>query len=255
MDIATLIGLVAAFGLVVYAITLGGSLGSFIDPVSLTIVVGGTIGVILVSYPLSTVLGIIKICLKTFIYKMDAPKDIINQIIEFNQVVRKDGILALESKINDTNNEFLKKGVQMAIDGSEPDDIEEVLYLEVEKTSGRHLQGADIMTQLGTIAPSMGMIGTLVGLVLMLQNMADPASIGPSMAVALLTTFYGALLANLMFLPWAAKLKTRSKDEILLFEIIMAGIKSLQGGENPRITEQKLLGFLPPSQRISSFDK
>ncbi len=252
MDIATLIGLVLAFGLVVFAI--GSGISSFIDPPSAMIVIGGTIGVMLVSYPLGDVLKIIGVAMKTIIYKLPAPKDVIAQLVEFSQVVRKEGILALESKVGEVDNPFMAKGLQMAIDGQEPNEIEDILYMEMEKLKDRHGKGADLLTQMGTMAPAMGMIGTLVGLVLMLQNMSDPSSIGPSMAVALLTTFYGALIANIMALPMAAKLKSRSKDELLLHEIILTGIQSLVAGENPRVMEQKLLGFLPPKERQSSFD-
>ncbi len=252
MDIATLIGIIMAFGLVMFAI--GDGLSSFIDPTSMTIVIGGTIGVVLVSYPLADVLKLIGITLKTFMYKMSTPKDTIDELVELSQIVRKEGILALESKMDGVSNPFMAKGLQMAIDGQEPGEIEDILYTEMDKLSQRHAKGADVMAQVGTMAPAMGMIGTLVGLVLMLQNMSDPASIGPSMAIALLTTFYGALIANLIALPMAAKLKSRSKDEVMLHEIIMTGIQSLVAGENPRVMEQKLLGFLPPKERISSFD-
>jgi len=251
MDIATLIGIVVAFGLVAFAI--GDGLASFIDPPSMMIVIGGTTGVVLVGYPLARVLGLVGILLKTFLYKVDDPAEIVKKLVELAQIVRKDGILALESQLDSISNEFLKKGLQMAVDGQEPDVIEDVLYTEMEKINERHQQGADMLTSLGTYAPAMGMIGTLVGLVLMLQNMQDPSSIGPSMAVALLTTFYGALLANIIFLPMAGKLKTRSKEEMLVYEIVIAGVRSLVVGENPRIMEQKLLGYLPPKKRASSF--
>lgn len=252
MDIATLIGLVAAFGLVMFAI--GSGLPSFIDPPSIMIVVGGTTGVILIAYPLGNVIGLIGIILKTFMYKVDAGKDIITELVELAQVVRKDGILALESKVGEIGNQFMAKGLQMAIDGQEPNDIEEILYMEMDKITDRHAKGSDMLTALGTFAPSMGMIGTLVGLVLMLQNMSDPSSIGPSMSIALLTTFYGALMANIIFLPMAGKLKARSKEEMLIHEIILTGIQSLVAGENPRVMEQKLLGYLPPKERQSAFD-
>ena len=252
MDIATLIGILLAFGLVAFAI--GGGLPSFIDPPSMIIVLGGTVGVLLVSYPLADVLKIIGVALKTFMYKMASPKDTIAELVELSQVVRKEGILALESKMGEISNPFMAKGLQMAIDGQEPTEIEDILYTEMDKLTQRHAKGADLMAQVGTMAPAMGMIGTLVGLVLMLQNMSDPASIGPSMAIALLTTFYGALVANIIALPMSAKLKSRSKDEILLHEIILTGIQSLVAGENPRVMEQKLLGFLPPKERTSSFD-
>jgi len=252
VDIATLIGILMAFGLVGFAI--GGGLPSFIDPPSIMIVIGGTIGVVLVSYPLADVLKLIGISLKTFMYKMGSPKDTITELVELSQVVRKEGILALESKMGDISNPFMAKGLQMAIDGQEPGEIEDILYMEMDKLSARHAKGADIMAQVGTMAPAMGMIGTLVGLVLMLQNMSDPSSIGPSMSIALLTTFYGALIANIIALPMSAKLKSRSKDEVMLHEIILTGIQSLVAGENPRVMEQKLLGYLPPKDRQSAFD-
>ncbi|PJA31491.1 MAG: motility protein A [Zetaproteobacteria bacterium CG_4_9_14_3_um_filter_53_7] len=252
MDIATLIGIVVAFGLVVSAI--GGGIGSFIDPPSMLIVIGGTAGVLLVGYPLKNCISVIGVVLKTFMYKVDSGSDVIAKLVELAQTVRKDGILALESEVGSIENKFMAKGLQMAIDGQEPAAIEEILYLEMEKISARHSIGADMFTALGTYAPSMGMIGTLVGLVLMLQNMSDPSSIGPSMSIALLTTFYGALMANILFLPMSGKLKTRSKDELLIHEIILVGIQSLVAGENPRIMEQKLLGYLPPKERKSSFE-
>jgi len=252
VDIATIIGILVAFGLVVSAI--GGGISSFIDGPSLLIVVGGTVGVLLVGYPLKSALSVIGIVLKTFMYKVDKGSEVIAKLVELAQTVRKDGILALESEVGNIDNKFMAKGLQMAIDGQEPGVIEDTLYMEMDKIAERHTLGADMFTSLGTYAPSMGMIGTLVGLVLMLQNMADPSSIGPSMSIALLTTFYGALMANILFLPMSGKLKTRSKQELLIHEIILVGVQSLVVGENPRIMEQKLLGYLPPKERKSSFD-
>jgi len=252
VDIATILGILIAFGLVVSAI--GSGLSSFIDPPSMLIVIGGTIGVLLVGYPLNKCIGVIGVIMKTFMYKLDKGSEVIAKLVELAQTVRKDGILALESEVGSIENEFMAKGLQMAIDGQEPAAIEEILYMEMDKVAERHTLGADMFTALGTYAPSMGMIGTLVGLVLMLQNMSDPSSIGPSMSIALLTTFYGALMANILFLPMSGKLKTRSKDELLIREIILVGIQSLVAGENPRVMEQKLLGYLPPKERKSSFD-
>ena len=251
MDIATIIGMVVAFGLVLFAI--GDAVAGFIDINSIAIVIGGTAGVLLVAYPMANCIGVVKIILKTILNKPSDGASVVTEFVELAQIVRKDGILALESKVGDIDHPFMSKGLQMAIDGQEPTEIEDILYMEMDKLGERHLRGADMMTALGTFAPSMGMIGTLVGLVLMLANMEDPASIGPSMAVALLTTFYGALMANIIFLPMASKLKTRSKAELLVHEIILAGIQSLVAGENPRVMEQKLHGFLPPKDRTSAF--
>lgn len=252
MDIATIIGMVVAFGLVLFAI--GDAVTGFIDINSVAIVVGGTFGVFLVAYPLANALSVMKVILKTILTKPDSGSAIVAELIALAQVVRKEGILALESKVGDIKHPFMSKGLQMAIDGQEPTEIENILYMEMDKIGERHMRGSDMMTALGTFAPSMGMIGTLVGLVLMLSNMEDPSSIGPSMAVALLTTFYGALMANIIFLPMAAKLKTRSKEELLVHEVILSGIQSLVAGENPRVMEQKLLGYLSPKDRKSSFD-
>ncbi len=254
MDIATIIGLVTAIGLVITAIQMGGSIASFVDPVSLLIVVGGTIGATLINYPLGEVLNSFSIGMKTFISKVENPSKMISQFVELSQIVRKDGLLAMENEVEGFKDPFLKKAVQMAIDGQEPAVIDEILYGEIEKVSDRHALGAEIFFIMGGFAPAFGMIGTLVGLVLMLQNMDDPSTIGPSMSVALLTTFYGALLANIFFIPMAGKLKTISKKEILASEIIIAGMQSLVAGENPRVMEQRLMSFLPPKERKSSFE-
>lgn len=254
MDIATIIGLVTAISLVITAIQMGGTLESFVDVVSILIVVGGTIGAILVNYQLKEVIGAVAVGLKTFVSKVHDPKTTINKLIELSQIVRKDGILGMEGQIDSLDNEFMKKAIQMTIDGQEPSVIDDILYGETEKISDRHALGAEIFIALGGFAPAFGMIGTLVGLVLMLQNMEDPSTIGPSMSVALLTTFYGALMANIFFLPMSGKLKTLSKKEMLINEIIMAGIQSLAAGENPRIMERRLMGFLSPKDRTSNFD-
>lgn len=254
MDIATIVGLATAIGLVITAIQMGGSLATFVDVVSMLIVVGGTIGATLINYPLKEVIGAVAVGLKTFISKVHDPKETINELIELSQIVRKDGILGMEGRVDELDNEFMKKAIQMTIDGQEPKVIDDILYGETDKISDRHALGAEIFMALAGFAPAFGMIGTLVGLVLMLQNMDDPSTIGPSMSVALLTTFYGALLANILFLPMAGKLKTLSKKEILVNEIIMAGIQSIAAGENPRIMERRLMSFLSPKDRSTSFD-
>jgi len=252
VDIATPIGIIVALGMVIFGI--GSGLASFVNIPSLLIVVGGTIGAVLVSYPLSDVFKVFGVVLKTFIYPLPSADEAIGQLVEFSQVVRREGILALENTVGDLSNPFMIKGIQMAIDGREPSEIEDVLYMETEKLKDRHAKGSEMLMQVGALAPAMGMIGTLIGLVLMLQNMSDPSTIGPSMAVALLTTFYGAIISNVFAIPMAAKLKSRSKDEQLLYEIILAGVHSLVSGENPRSLEMKLLAFLPPAQRKATLE-
>ncbi|HKJ87529.1 MAG TPA: motility protein A [Gammaproteobacteria bacterium] len=254
MDIATLIGLVAAFGLVLLGILLGGTLSSFLNAPGALIVVGGTMGAAMVSYPLDQVINTWRVVMKTFFHKAENPKDVIAELLEYAQTVRKEGVLALEDRVESLENPFMQKGLQMAIDGQEPEVVEAILQNEVDKMENRHETGAAIMDTMGSLSPAFGMIGTLIGLVQMLQTMDDPSTIGPSMAVALLTTFYGALMANALFIPMAAKLRARSEEEVLNYQIIITGVRNIVAGENPRILEQKLLAFLAPAAREPQFD-
>ena len=255
MDIATIIGLVASFGLMLMAILQGGSLSIFIDVPSMLIVFGGTAGVALVNFPLGEVLGAINIAKKAFLFKEVNTNDLLAQLMEFANKARKEGILSLQGAIDSIDDDFLVKALQMAVDGQEPEDLKAMLNTEIDYIAQRHSLGVSIFESLGAISPAMGMVGTLIGLVQMLQNMSDPASIGPAMAVALLTTFYGAVLANIIFLPIAGKLKTRSKTEILQKTIIVEGMGSILSGENPRVMEQKLHAFIAPKLRESVFNK
>ena len=254
MDIATIIGLVSAFGLVVAAMAVGGSITIFINIPSVLIVICGTFGVIMINYPLKEVIGMIKIAMKAIFASVPPGVDVIKQFVEFATKARREGILSLEGDVTDVKDEFVKKGVGLAIDGLEPEAIREIMEAEIEGLENRHKLGAEIFTQLGTFAPAMGMIGTLIGLVQMLQNMDDPSSIGPAMAVALLTTFYGSIMANMVCLPIAGKLRMYSGKETNVKNIIIEGVIGLANGENPRIVEQKLMVFLPPGERISFTD-
>jgi chemotaxis protein MotA len=208
----------------------------------------------MINYPLSDVLGAVGIAKKVFFTTVRPVESVISQFVEFGSKARREGILALESDVKELDNKFLQKGLQMSVDGLEPQQIENILVTEVDYLRDRHQFGAEIFTTMATFAPAMGMIGTLVGLVQMLQSMDDPSSIGPAMAVALLTTFYGSVMANLIFVPIAGKLKRRSKEETLIMEMVVEGIISLTNGENPRILEQKMLSYVPPKMRKSSFD-
>jgi len=252
MDIATIAGVISAFGLVVIAIFMGGGLNIFVNVPALMIVVGGTMGVTMICYPLKDVLGVFKVVQKTIFSKTISVTELIGRFVNFANKTRREGILALESEIKEVQDEFLKKGVQMSIDGLEPQEIRDILDTELDFLKTRHQLGAEIFTSMGTFAPAMGMIGTLIGLVQMLQSMEDPSTIGPAMAVALLTTFYGSLMANIMCMPVAGKLRTRSKEETLTKEMTIQGIIGLSNGDNPRVLEQKLLAFIPPNQRESS---
>jgi chemotaxis protein MotA len=245
MDIATVIGVVSAFGLVLAAIFMGGGLNIFINVPSALIVVGGTMGVTMIAYPLKDFFGVLKVVQKALFSKTISVSELIEKFVGFANKTRKEGILALEAEIKGVQDEFLKKGVQLSIDGLEPQEIKDILDTEIDYVRNRHQLGAEVFTSMGTFAPAMGMIGTLIGLVQMLQSMEDPSSIGPAMAIALLTTFYGSVMANICCMPIAGKLKTRSKEEMLTKEMTIQGIMSLANGDNPRVLEQRLQAFLP----------
>jgi chemotaxis protein MotA len=253
MDLSTILGIAAAFGLMLIAIAQGGGIFLFIDIPSMIIVFGGTVGATLVHYPFGDVFGTISIIKKAFLYRGTSSSERIEQLIRFAGKARKEGILSLQSVVGEVNDPFFLKGLQMAVDGQEPEKLKEMLDREIEYVQERHENGADILVAMGTYAPAMGMIGTLIGLVQMLQTMNDPASIGPAMAVALLTTFYGAVIANVVCLPMAGKLKNRSAGEILDKTLVAEGMKSILEGENPRIIEQKLHAFVAPKERQTSF--
>ena len=252
MDIATVLGVVSAFGLVIIAMLLGGSLIIFIDVTSLLIVVGGTIGAGLIAYPMGHMTGAAKIAQKAFLHTPTDSAELIKQMVDFSSKARREGILALEKEVESVKDEFMVQAIQLAVDGQESEAIENLLSNEIAFLKQRHKVGAEIFTTLGAFAPALGLIGTLIGLVQMLQSMDDPSAIGPAMAVALLTTFYGAVLANLVFNPIAEKLKNRSSEEVLVKELILEGILAISIGDNPRLVEQKLKTFLAPNMRAES---
>ncbi|MBI2567100.1 MAG: MotA/TolQ/ExbB proton channel family protein [Candidatus Schekmanbacteria bacterium] len=255
MDIATIIGIVAAFGLVLASIFMGGNPLAFLDIPSVLIVFGGTIGAVLINYPMGTVIGVIGVVKNAFFHTEDALGEVVTKMVEFAKVARRDGVLALEAAAEKESDAFLVKGLSLVVDGTEPELTRQILDTELEYKASRHKVGAGVFEAMGNFAPALGMIGTLIGLVQMLQNMSDPTSIGPAMAVALITTLYGAVIANLVCIPIAGKLKKRSDEEQLAGEMVIAGIMSIQSGDNPRIVEQKLNTFLPPAARQLSQEK
>jgi chemotaxis protein MotA len=193
--------------------------------------------------------GIFKVILKVFLNKAENVNKIIEQIVSLAEVARKDGLLALESKLADIDHKFIKLGIQMAVDGSPPEVIEDIMRTELDSSAVRHSQGKLLMDTVGRYAPAYGMIGTLMGLIMMLANMSDPSSIGKGMAVALITTLYGAIVSNAMALPFADKLNLLNKKELTAMEIVIRGIMAIQAGENPRVIRQKLNSFLAPKAR------
>ena len=253
MDIATIIGIVLGTGLLLWAILSSTSLGTFIDVPSMAIVVGGAIAAALVSFPLNQILKIMGVVKKAFFTTPVDPVQHVATLVKLAEVARRDGILSLESQLSEGSyDEFLARGLRMAIDGQDPAVIEAAMEREVETIMERHATGKGLFDALGKYAPAFGMLGTVVGLIIMLQNMDDAAALGPAMAVALITTFYGALLANLFALPIADKLAMRSSQEIATKMLIMRGVMSIQAGDNPRIVQQKLMAFLDAKQRAEA---
>ena len=247
MDLATLVGIIGAFGFVVMAMLLGGTIDMFIDVTSILIVFGGTAFVVMMKYNIGQFFGAVKIAMKAFMFKTDSPEELISKTVEMADAARKGGFLALEEA--EITNPFMQKGVDMLVDGHDADVVRQTLQNDIRLTAERHEVGADIFKNFGDVAPAMGMIGTLIGLVAMLSNMDDPKSIGPAMAVALLTTLYGAVVANMVALPIADKLKLRAAEEKLNRSLILDGVLGIQDGQNPRVIEGVLRNYLPESKR------
>ncbi len=254
MDLGTVIGLVLILALLFGAMAMGVGIGPYIDIPSVLIVIGGSIGALMISFKPEQMKQFVKIFMIAIKPPQEDKQELIKKLVDFSTKARKDGILALEGDVNNEPNEFLKKGLSMAIDGNEPDMIRELLEIEMEQTSSRHKVNGSIFDQWAGLAGAMGMIGTLIGLVAMLLNMADPSAIGPSMAVALLTTMYGAMIGNIFGAPIANILGIRNDEEMLVKEMILTGIMSIQAGDAPRALEAKLLSYLPPNERVSQFE-
>jgi chemotaxis protein MotA len=254
MDLGSVIGLVMILGLLFGAMAMGVGIGPYIDIPSVLIVFGGSIGALLIAFKMEQMKSFVKIFMIAIKPPQEDIPELIKKLVEYSTQARRDGILSLEAAANNETNEFLKKGLSMAVDGNEPDTIREMLEIEMEQTSERHKGNAAIFDTWAGLAGAMGMIGTLIGLVAMLLNMSDPSAIGPSMAVALLTTMYGAMIGNIFGSPIANILNIRDADEYLVKTIILEGIMSIQAGDNPRTLEAKLLAFLPPNERVSQFE-
>ncbi|MBO1897053.1 flagellar motor protein PomA [Shewanella sp. BF02_Schw] len=247
MDLATLIGIIGAFAFIIGAMITSGGIGLFIDVPSIFIVVAGSLFVVMMKFNLKQFLGSIKIGMKAFMFKLDKPEDLIEQAVTMADAARKGGFLALEEAV--ITNTFMQKAVDMLVDGHDGDVVRNALEKDIALTEERHKTGVGIFKAMGDVAPAMGMIGTLVGLVAMLSNMDDPKSIGPSMAVALLTTLYGAVIANMIAIPMADKLSLRMNEELLNRNLIMDAVLAIQDGQNPRVIEGFLKNYLAESVR------
>lgn len=252
MDLATLIGLIAAFGIVLTSIVLGGSAGTFINTPSLLVVLGGTVAVTMMKFSLGKFLGATSIAVKAFLHKPTSPEALIESAVELAKTARQGGLLALEDA--EVPDEFMKSGLGLLIDGHPADVVRAMLTKDLKLTLQRHSDGQDIFKAIGDVGPAMGMIGTLIGLVQMLANMDDPKQIGPAMAVALLTTLYGAILANMFAIPIADKLAVRSREEDKSKSLVIDALLSIQSGQNPRIIQNMLETYLPKSARQQEED-
>jgi chemotaxis protein MotA len=250
MDIATIIGVVFCFVLIFGSIAIGGGLMIFFDVPSLAITIGGMLCATLIHFSLPQFLGIFSIVKKTIISKIPSQIELIQRIVSYATINRRDGALALEEEIKKTNNLFLVKGLQMIIDGQEADSIRGIMNLEIQYVQERHGTGKKMLEFMGSAAPAFGMIGTLIGLVQMLRNLSSPDKIGAGMAVALITTFYGAIAANIVFVPLAGKLGIYSKAETMSMEMIVEGMCAIANGESPTAVREKLQVFISQGSRV-----
>jgi len=255
MDVSTIIGvMVGVFFLVMGIVGTRfnmENLTAFLDPSSAFLTFGGMIASTFISIPLQNIFSAWRVAIRAFFYQLPNPVEIIDRMVKYAEIARRDGILALEGATRPDDDEFLVRGIQLAVDGTAPELIEDILSTDIEKLAARHAAGRRIFDTMGKYSPAWGMIGTLLGLILMLKSLDNPSKIGPGMALALITTLYGAVGANFIFSPISGKLAERSEQELLIKEIIMRGVMSIQSGDNPRIVRQKLKIYLPPSTRPS----
>ncbi|MEX0655202.1 MAG: motility protein A [Phycisphaeraceae bacterium] len=255
MDLGILFGFIGTWVLIACAILVGGDVRPFLDPMSMILVVGGSCTIIFFSMPARNIKGVVAVVKKAFFHSSKPIEQLIDDLVSYAEIARRDGILSLENTTKDIDDPFIVRGIQMAVDGTDPELIEQIMETELENLIDRHETGRGTLDLLGKYAPAFGMIGTLIGLVLMLANLDEPSKIGPGMAVAILTTLYGAVIANAVALPLSDRLARRSSEEVLYKTIIIKGVMAIQSGDNPRIVEQKLRTFLPPAARGATEDE
>lgn len=247
MDLATLVGLIGAVALIIVSMLMTGQAGMFLDAPSLVIVVGGTIFAVMAKYGLGQFLSAGKIAAKSFLYKAPDPNELIDELVRLADDARKGGLLSLEGR--EVSSEFLQRGIQLLVDGHDPEVVKGLLARDKQQAMERHKVGASIFASMADMAPAMGMIGTLIGLVAMLANMDDPKAIGPAMAIALLTTLYGSLIANCLCGPIAEKLRLRAGEELMTKNLIIDALLAIQSGQNPRVIDSMLRNYLPEGKR------
>jgi len=251
MDLGTVVGVVLAVVALAIGILIGGGgdIMAIFDLVSVFIVLFGTIGAVLISFPLARITGLVGVVKKAFFNESSDPAETIAELVKYAEVARREGILSLENLMGEMKDPFIVRGVKMAVDGTDPELIRAILDTELDALSERHGSAKAVLDGIAKYAPAFGMIGTLLGLIFMLKSMDDPSKIGPGMAVALITTLYGAMMANMFASPLADKLSAKDAEELLVKTVIVTGVMSIQSGDNPRVVESKLLTFLPPARR------
>lgn len=249
MDISTILGIVAGLSLLLIAVVFGGDARGFLNFESFFITIGGTVAATLVNHPMSQILEAWKVVRVAFRRDSHDAMNTISMLVDMAEKARREGLLALEEEAQAIDDEFLEHAIQLLIDGVEPEVIQDILETEIDAIAFRHQLGQGIFETMGALAPAFGMIGTLIGLIQMLGSLQEVEKVGPGMSVALITTLYGAVLANLVFIPIAGKLGIRSKEEILCKEMIIAGILAIEKGENPRLVRERLLTFMSPDER------
>ncbi len=249
VDYSTLVGVFSGIVMITYAIYNGGTIRTYLNLNSFLITFGGTLAATIANYPFAKISGLIKVLKVAFTEKLMEPSEVIRTIINLAETARREGLLALEDAAYQLKDEFLQKGILLIVDGADPELVRNIMETELAFLEERHGEGQGIFETMGTFAPAFGLLGTVIGLINMLTQLDNPDTIGAGMAVALVTTFYGSFLANVVFLPLAGKLKVRSSEEILIKEVMIEGMLSIQAGENPRIIEEKLKAFLAPALR------
>ncbi|MGM0380898.1 MAG: motility protein A [bacterium] len=248
MDISSILALIGTFGVILIGMFIAGQITMFVDPASVFIVIGGGIGAFFLSYPLDKCLKFLSVIKMVFTKQQLDVDEVRPVMVSFAEKARREGLLALEDDLQELDDEFLRKGIQLVVDGTDPELVEQIMRTELEQIDERHSFGSGAMVHMAGLFPALGMIGTLIGLVTMLAQMDNPDALGPAMAVALITTLYGAILANVVCAPMGERLSSKNNKELLQKELMIEGVLAIQAGENPRIVEEKLKAYLPESK-------
>lgn len=249
LDLASVIGLLSGIIIMILTILLSGDIAGYIHWPSIVCTFGGTLAMTVMAFPFKGLVQSLKSLKYVFVYKPLDPESLIRSIIDLANIARKEGLLALEEAAHNIEDDFLQRGVNLIVDGTDPELVRNIMETELAFIEERHAGNRGVYEFMANIGPAFGMLGTLIGLINMLANLDDPSTVGPNMAVAIITTFYGSLIANVFCNPVVSKLKKRSSEEILMKEVMLEGILSIQAGENPRIIEEKLKAFLSPRLR------